>query len=49
MVASGQPHPLKSGQFSLMHCDETKNDKDERHCLKIVELARNALDKLVIA
>jgi hypothetical protein len=49
MVASGQPHPLKSGQFSLMHCDKTKNDKDERHCLKIVELARNALDKLVIA
>lgn len=49
MVASGQPHPLKNGQFSLMQCNSNKEDKDERHCLKIVELARIALDKLVIA
>lgn len=49
LVASGQPHPMKNAQFTLMHCNKDSNAKDERQCLKFIELARNALDKLVIA
>lgn len=50
MVAAGHPHPMKDPANALLVPPGAKNDhKDERNCLRIVEMARVALDKLVIA
>ncbi|KAM0332531.1 hypothetical protein ACHAQA_002814 [Verticillium albo-atrum] len=48
MVAAGLPHPMQGNPLmpaNLQHAGK----KDERNCLKIVEMARVALDNLVIA
>ncbi|OLN88611.1 Lactose regulatory protein LAC9-like protein 2 [Colletotrichum chlorophyti] len=50
LVAAGHPHPILQGDRTLMVPKDAKDDsKDNRNCLKIIEVARIALDKLVIA
>ncbi|KAF9879309.1 hypothetical protein CkaCkLH20_03542 [Colletotrichum karsti] len=49
MVAAGHPHPMLHTQYSLMVPENKSDSKEDRNCLKIIEMARVALDKLVIA
>ncbi|OHE98941.1 hypothetical protein CORC01_05837 [Colletotrichum orchidophilum] len=49
MVAAGLPHPLLHNEQHLMVPLGKDDSKENRHCLKIIEIARVALDKLVIA
>ncbi|KAG7112279.1 hypothetical protein HYQ44_010474 [Verticillium longisporum] len=48
MVAAGLPHPMQ-GNPLLPNNHRPTGSKDDRNCLKIVEMARTALDNLVIA
>ncbi|KAK1512942.1 hypothetical protein CTAM01_00337 [Colletotrichum tamarilloi] len=49
MVAAGLPHPMLHTDQHLMVPQGKDDSKENRHCLKIIEIARVALDKLVIA
>ncbi|OHW95456.1 C6 finger domain-containing protein [Colletotrichum incanum] len=49
MVAAGHPHPMLHTSHNLMVPGGNDDSKENRHCLKIIEIARVALDKLVIA
>ncbi|KAK2020261.1 hypothetical protein LZ32DRAFT_686428 [Colletotrichum eremochloae] len=49
MVAAGLPHPVLHASQSLMVPEGRDDSKENRHCLKIIEIARVALDKLVIS
>ncbi|OBR15562.1 C6 finger domain-containing protein [Colletotrichum higginsianum IMI 349063] len=49
MVAAGLPHPMLQTSHNLMIPQGQTDRKEDRHCLKIIEIARVALDKLVIA
>ncbi|KAF3360626.1 hypothetical protein VDGD_04114 [Verticillium dahliae] len=48
MVAAGLPHPMQ-GNPLVPNNHRPTGSKDDRNCLKIVEMARTALDNLVIA
>lgn len=50
LVASGRRHPFQDGPYGLLQCSSAhSNKKEDRQCLKMIEMARVALDKLVIA
>ncbi|KAL0939097.1 uncharacterized protein CTRU02_205707 [Colletotrichum truncatum] len=49
IVAAGHPHPMMQTPHHLMVPMGKGTSKENRHCLKIIEIARIALDKLVIA
>lgn len=51
LVAAGHPHPVQNSPYNLLCSLPIAADqkKEDRQCLKIVEMARIALDKLVIA
>ncbi|KAH9243140.1 hypothetical protein K456DRAFT_28481 [Colletotrichum gloeosporioides 23] len=48
-VAAGNPHPMLHTQHNLMVPEGKDDSPENRNCLKIIEMARVALDKLVIA
>ncbi|KAK2002253.1 hypothetical protein LX36DRAFT_275266 [Colletotrichum falcatum] len=48
MVAAGLPHPMLHTSQNLMVPEAIDDSRENRHCLKIIEIARVALDKLVI-
>ncbi|TDZ27204.1 hypothetical protein C8035_v012019 [Colletotrichum spinosum] len=49
MVAAGLPHPVLDSKHRLLVPEDKEDIPENRHCLKIIEMARIALDKLVIA
>ncbi|WYZ34707.1 hypothetical protein EsH8_I_000983 [Colletotrichum jinshuiense] len=49
IVAAGLPHPVLHAEQNLMVREGQTDRKEDRNCLKIIEMARVALDKLVIA
>ncbi|KAF6804940.1 hypothetical protein CSOJ01_09843 [Colletotrichum sojae] len=48
-TAAGHPHPMTDTGYTLLVPEGKDDSKENRHCLKIIEMARVALDKLVIA
>ncbi|KAM0280399.1 hypothetical protein ACHAQH_004113 [Verticillium albo-atrum] len=48
MVAAGLPHPMQGNPLMPKNLQHS-GSKDDRNCLRIVEMARVALDNLVIA
>ncbi|KAK1986412.1 hypothetical protein LZ30DRAFT_582163 [Colletotrichum cereale] len=49
MVADGLPNPILHASQNLMVPEGGGDSKENRHCLKVIEIARVALDKLVIS
>ncbi|EFQ26284.1 hypothetical protein CGRA01v4_05372 [Colletotrichum graminicola] len=49
MVAAGLPHPMLHTCQTLMVPEGKDGSRENRHCLKIIDMARIALDKLVIS
>ncbi|KAK2028700.1 hypothetical protein LX32DRAFT_693836 [Colletotrichum zoysiae] len=49
MVAAGLPHPLIHTPQNLMVPEAGNDSKENRHCLKIIEITRVAMDKLMIS